>query len=83
MEINKKEEIVIEIDGKEESYNILFSYHVDELDKDFMILFKKENEEDLFVVEVLKDGSIIPVEDKKMVEIANEMLEMYDDGLKE
>ena len=80
--MNEKDNVIkFEIDGEEKEFNILFSYHLDDMDRDFFLLYLDENPEDIFVFECLKDGTMIEVKDRNLLKIAQDMLETYDSDL--
>ena len=67
-------------DGNEQVVSILFTYHHDERNKDYVFFFEGENEEDVMVMSYDENYNLFPIEDEDEYEEIEEILNAYVDG---
>lgn len=68
-------------DGTEEEFNILFTYHNDNRNKDYVLLYKEENPDDVLLFEYNEDSTLDIVDDEEILSEAQEVLDRYDEDI--
>ncbi len=80
MENNKLNEDQIEIydeEGNKYLFNILFTFENDETGEQYVFIYDEANPEDVILMKYQEDGSIQEVTDEKELEMAEEVLDVY------
>lgn len=68
-------------EGDKVEMNLLFKYHSDEFNCDFILLYEDEDDENVVVFKLLEDDSIDIVEDPAMLEEAQKVLDKYNEQI--
>ncbi len=62
--------------GKEIEMNILFTFDMD--DKNYVVVYEGNNDEELFAFEYDEDGNLMSIEDEKTLESVQEVIDAFD-----
>lgn len=62
--------------GKEIEMNILFTFDMDE--KNYVVVYENNKEDDLFAFEYDEDGNLIMIEDDETIEKVQEVIDAFD-----
>jgi hypothetical protein len=81
LEINDNTIVITKDDGTSESWRIYFYYHNDERKKDFYLIYKDSDPDDLIVMASADGKELLPVSEEEYAE-AQEMLETYENDPK-
>lgn len=66
-------------DGIEETYTILFTYHSDKFDGDFVLCYAEETPDDVLLFQYYDDSTLDAVFDPKILKEAQEVLDKFDE----
>lgn len=82
MEFNngEKEMIVTDENGEEKVVEILFTFHHEERDKDYVLFFEKDTPDDIIAMSYTDDGDLYPLEDDEEYEEIEEILNTFIDN---
>ena len=81
MELTDDNKMVItDEDGNEHVVTILFTYHHDERNKDYVVFYEDEDSDEVMAMIYTEDGELIPIEDEEEYEELEEVLNAYQDG---
>ena len=67
------------VNGEELEYKILFTYHHDERNADYMFIYNEENPEDVLLFQYFDDNTCEQVEDEEILAEAQELLDTYEE----
>ena len=73
---NDNKIVFVTEDGKEETLYILFTYHSEDYNKEYVFVYEKENEENIMVFSYVNDR-LFEVEDDEEFKELEEVLEAY------
>ncbi|MBQ3419202.1 MAG: DUF1292 domain-containing protein [Erysipelotrichaceae bacterium] len=62
--------------GKEIEMNILFTFDMD--DKNYVVVYEGNNDEELFAFEYDEDGNLMSIEDEKTLKSVQEVIDAFD-----
>ena len=83
MDINNEKKIIIEDgDGKEHVMEILFTYHNDEREKDYVFFYDPEDPDNVIPMIYYKDGRLEDIEDDEEYDEVEEVFNAYQEDPK-
>ena len=62
--------------GKEIEMNILFTFDME--DKNYVVVYENNKEDDLFAFEYDEDGNLLMIEDEEVLEKVQEVIDAFD-----
>ena len=80
MELDDNKMVISDDDGNEHIATILFTYHHDERDKDYVVFVMDDDDENAMAMIYTKDGELLEIEDDDEYEEIQELLDAYYDG---
>ena len=75
---NKEIKLFLE-DGSEVTLKILFTFHHDERNADFVLVYDEKAPEDVMLFQYFEDQTISSVDDPEILEEAQELLDTYEE----
>lgn len=82
MIIDEKDNTILIKDGDiEKELKILFTYHHEERNSDYIFLYDETTPDDIILCQYFDDGSLEVIEDEEILGEAQEILDAYDDEL--
>lgn len=83
MELDKRKSAVIDDDGNEIGVTVLFTYHHDERNKDYVVFVEDGDEENAIAMILNDDNSVEEIIDDDEFEEVLEVYDAYFEGLEE
>ena len=80
MEIEDNKMVITDEEGNEHIVTILFTYHHDERNKDYVVFVSDEDEDSAIAMSYTSDGELEEIEDDDEYEEIQELLDAYYDG---
>ena len=78
MEIKDENKMIItDENGDEHTVTILFTYHHDERNKDYVLFVEDEDDEEVYAMSYTEDGELEIIEDDEEYEEIEEVLNAY------
>lgn len=71
--------ITLIVGDQEKEFNVLFTYHHDERNADFIFIYDEESPEDVMLFQYYEDQTLEQVEDEEILAEAQEILDAYDE----
>lgn len=84
MEINDNEKrmVITDDQGNEHLVEILFTYHNDERNKDYVLFYENDNPDDVIAMIYTEDGELLDIEDDEEFQEVEEVLNAYNEDPK-
>ena len=82
MELDENKMVITDEDGNEHLVEILFTYHSDQRNKDYVVFFEDEDSNDVMAMAYTDDGELLPISDEEYSEI-EEVLNAFDEDEEE
>lgn len=70
--------ITIFVGDEEKTLKVLFTFHHDERNADYILVYEEENPEDVMLFQYYEDNTLESVEDEEILAEAQELLDTYD-----
>lgn len=70
--------ITIFLGDEEKTLKVLFTYHNDQRNADYILVYEEDNPEDVMLFQYFEDNTLAPVEDETIFEEAQELLDTFD-----
>ena len=83
MEINDNKMVITDEKGNEHLVNILFTYHHDERNKDYVLFYEDGNEDEIIAMIYTPDGELIEITDDEEYEEIEEVLNAFQEDEEE
>ena len=78
MELDDNKMVITDEDGNEHLVEILFTYHSDERNKDYVVFYEDEESNDVIAMSYTDDGELLEISDEEYEEI-EEVLNAFDE----
>lgn len=75
--LKENQMVVVDGDGNEHLVEILFTYKSPRTEKEFVLFYETNNEEEVFIMEVKDDQTLADVEDEEDLKEAEEIFEAF------
>ena len=82
MELDENKMVITDEDGNEHLVEILFTYHSDQRNKDYVVFFEDEDSNDVMAMAYTDDGELLPISDEEYSEI-EEVLNAFEEDEEE
>ena len=84
MEINDNEKrmVITDDQGNEHLVEILFTYHNDERNKEYVLFYENDNPDDVIAMIYTEDGELLDIEDDEEFQEVEEVLNAYNEDPK-
>ena len=83
MEINEDKMVITDSEGKEHLAHILFTYHHDERDKDYVVFYEDGNEDEAIAMIYTKDHELIEITDEEELDEIEEVFNAFQEDEEE
>ena len=80
VELDDNKMIITDEDGNEHVVTILFTYHHDERNKDYVLFLEEDDDDNVIAMSYTEDGDLLPIEDEEEYAEIEELLNAYNDG---
>ena len=74
--MNDNKIYITDDNGVEREMNILFTFDMN--DKNYVVVYEGENDEELFALQYDEDGNLYVVEDEEELEMVQEVIDAFD-----
>ena len=80
-ELMMDDDFVIDQDGHEVTYKILFSYKNEQRNASYVFLYLPENPDEVYAFRYNENGEVFVIEDEEELNEASEVLEAYNEDI--
>lgn len=81
MDLMADDDFIINEDGKEITYKILFTYENEQRNSSYVFLYLPSDPDDIYVFRYNETGEVFVIEDEEELKEAEEVLEAYNNDI--
>ncbi len=83
MDIENDKMVIIDDEGKEQLVHVLFTFHSDERNKDYVLYYEDGNEDEVMVMSYNENHELFPVIDDEELDEVEEVLNAFQEDEEE
>lgn len=82
VELDERKMVITDDDGNEHLVEILFTYHSDERNKDYVVFYEDDDSDDVIAMAYNEEGELLEINDEEFAEI-EEILGAFEEDMNE